>query len=403
MEFTYRARTKAGETESGVVASATRQEALLDLRSRGLTPVAISEKRAGWSSFNSIVTSIFSVSLLEKITFLKNLTVMLRAGLSLPRALQILTAQTKRGRFNEILTHVTNDVRSGKALSEAFARYPNEFGPLYISMIQVGESSGGLDKNLEYLVGYLRRDYELMKKTKGALTYPIVVMVALVIVVILMFTFILPKLTATFTELKVDLPFTTRVLIAVVNIFSHYYYLVILGLVGLVVGMRVFSRTSNGRKILHKIYLTMPIIGPAAKKLNLARFTLTLSSLLNSSMPIVEAVKIAGRSMTNMYYARASLRAAEKVKSGTPLSNALEADPKLFPDLMVQMIRVGEESGSVESILNELNVFYEEELDEFIKNLSSIIEPVMVIAIGVVVGFMALALITPIYSISQNA
>ena len=120
-------------------------------------------------------------------------------------------------------------------------------------------------------------------------------------------------------------------------------------------------------------------------------------------MPIVEAVKITGRSMTNLYYARASLRAAEKVKSGTPLSNALEADPKLFPDLMVQMIRVGEESGSVESILNELNVFYEEELDEFIKNLSSIIEPVMVIAIGVVVGFMALALITPIYSISQNA
>ncbi|MEK9180661.1 MAG: type II secretion system F family protein [Patescibacteria group bacterium] len=402
MEFSYRARNKNGQVETDILEAASRGEALGELHTRGLIPLSLTEKRAGLSIIKNIFSGIRPVPLLDKITFLRNLSVMMKAGLSLPRALQILSAQAKEGKFKQILLQISSDVRSGKSLSESLHRYPQNFGPLYISLIQVGESGGNLDKNLEYLVGYLRRDYELIKKTKGALTYPIVVFVALVIVVILMFTFILPKLTDTFTELHVELPWTTKVLVATVNAFSSYSYVIVAAMVVLAVGIRLYFRSEFGRRSFHKLNLHLPVVKNAAQRLNLARFTLTLSSLLNSSMPIVEAVRVAGRSMTNVYFAEAALEASEKVMAGVPLSDALNNYPNLFPTLMVQMVKVGEESGTTVTILEELNRFYEEELDEFLKNLSSIIEPVMVMFIGVIVGFLAMALISPIYSISQS-
>jgi len=402
MEFKYKAKTEAGTDEQDVIQASNRAEAISELRSRGLTPVFIVEHKSSKFDLNKIFASITSVSLLDKITFLRNLSVMIKAGVPVPRALSILSTQSENEKFKTILSNLSHDVQTGKALSEAIGTYPEIFGPLYVNLVRVGEAGGNLDRNLDYLVGYLRRDYELMKKTKGAMTYPIVVFAALVLVVILMFTFILPKLVDTFTELNVELPILTRILIAVVNAFANYSYLIILGLIAAVAGTRFYFRTDAGRALGHTLTLNLPIMKKATKQLNLARFTLTLSSLLASGMPIVEALKVAGNALTNMHYSNSVMRAAEKVKRGVTLSDSFAGEEKLFPTIMVQMIKVGEESGTIESILKELNTFYEEELDQFIKNLSSIIEPLMVVVIGVVVGFLALALITPIYSISQN-
>jgi len=297
---------------------------------------------------------------------------------------------------------MAKEVRVGKSIAETMAKNPDIVGPLYVSMIRVGEAGGNLEKSIDYLVGYLKRDYELLKKTKGAMTYPIVVFFALILVVAIMFTFILPKLTATFEELNVELPLLTRGLIAVVHAFTNFSYIIFPVFVLLIFSVRMFLKSDAGKVFLHKASLTLPIIKKATKEMNLARFTLTLSSLLRSGMPIVEALKICGNSMTNRYYAKAVLAASERVKGGMQLSMALKKFPDLFPNLSVQMIMVGEESGTMDNVLKELNSFYEEELDQFVKNLSSIIEPIMVVFIGIVVGILALALITPIYNISQN-
>ena len=402
MEFLYKVRSKLGSIEEGKIESGSRRDAVAELRASGLVPISVVKKKSTILDINSLLANFSRVSLLQKISFLKNLSVMIKAGVAIPRALGILSAQTEEGRLKKILSNMAKEVQIGKSISDIMEKTPEVFGPLYVNMIRVGETGGNLDKSIDYLVGYLKRDYEILKKTKGAMIYPIVVFFVLILVIIIMFTFILPKLTATFVELDVDLPLLTRGLIAMVDGFSNYSYIIFPGLVLLIFGARMFLKSSSGRALMHRVNITAPLIKKATMRLNLARFTLTLSSLLSSGMPIVEALKISGKSMTNDYYSKAILDAAEKVKGGMPLSDSLKKFPDLFPNLTVQMIRVGEESGTMDNILKELNSFYEEELDQFVKNLSSIIEPIMVVFIGSVVAILALALITPIYSISQN-
>ena len=402
MEFLYKARTNEGEVVEDKIEAESRHEAISELRASGFTPISVVEKKSNFFDFGGVLANFSRVTLIQKISFLKNLSVMIKAGVAIPRALGILSAQTEEGKLKRILSDMAKDVQIGKSISETMEKNPTIFGPLYVNMIRVGESGGNLDKSIDYLVGYLKRDYELLKKTKGAMTYPIVVFFVLILVVIIMFTFILPKLTDTFVELDVELPLLTRGLIALVDGFSSYSYIIFPGLILLIFLARMFFKSTSGRATIHKFNITAPLIKKATLRLNLSRFTLTLSSLLNSGMPIVEALNICGKSMTNDYYSKAILDSAKKVKGGMPLSDALKKFPDLFPNLTVQMIRVGEESGTMDNILKELNSFYEEELDQFVKNLSSIIEPIMVVFIGSVVAILALALITPIYSISQN-
>lgn len=401
-EFTYTARNKNGEKVSETVTALSREELGASLRARGLLPTSIKEKRAVRIELKNLAAAIHHVSLLEKLTFIKNLSVTIKAGLPVSRALTVLDRQMDNLYFRQIIGEIAASVEAGKTLSESMARYGKVFSPLTISMVRVGESSGELDNTLEYLGVQIARDYNLLRRTRGALIYPSVVLVALSGIGYLMFSFVLPRLTESFKEFNANLPVLTRVIIRTVDIFSRYSLAVLLGFLALLVGFWFWRRTASGRRALHKLFLTLPVIKSIVKKLNLARFTMIFGGLLKSGMPIVEALKVTSETMTNLYYQEAVADAAEKVRIGVDLVVAIDKYPKLFTPMVSQMIQVGEESGTMEKVLVEVANFYETEVDETVSNLSSIIEPVLIIVIGVVVGVLAVGLILPIYNLSQN-
>jgi type IV pilus assembly protein PilC len=400
-EFTYVARTKSGAIEQNIMEAISERAVAENLRNKGMLPTSIklSKKKLDFQSFNS---SFSRIKLIDKITFIKNLGVMIKAGLSVSKALKILTIQTQNPKFAKIISDIARMVEAGSTLSDAIAHYPKTFSSIFVNMVNVGESSGNLEQDLEYLANQLQRDYDLISKAKGAMTYPLVVMGALVIVGFLMFTFVLPKLTSTFVDLNVELPFMTKVVIAVVDVFASYGVLLLAFLVALGIAFIYWRKTDSGKSVVHKAVLHIPIISGIVIKINQARFVRVFASLIKSGMPIVESLTVSSNVVGNIYYQRTIQDAASKVKIGSPLSSAFKKQPKLFSNLVVQMMEVGEESGTTESVLQEVADFYENEIDQTMKNLSSILEPVLMVVIGVVVGFLAVALITPIYNITQS-
>jgi type IV pilus assembly protein PilC len=217
-----------------------------------------------------------------------------------------------------------------------------------------------------------------------------------------MFTFVLPKLTATFKELNVELPLMTRIVIGIVDVFAKYGIMLMVLMIGLVGAFMYWRKTKSGQRVIHKLVLYLPVFGKIVQKINLARFIRVFSSLIKSGMPIVEALEVSSHVVGNVYYQKAIAQASGKVKIGSPLAAGFKKHPKLFTSLVVQMMEVGEESGTTDSVLSEVALFYEQEVDQTMKNLSSILEPVIMMVIGTVVGFLAVALVSPIYNISQS-
>lgn len=400
-QFTYTAKNRDGQSVTDAAEAESREALGGQLRAQGLLPTRIEQKRLR-RDFRAVFSALRRVSLLEKLTFAKNLAVTLKAGLPVSRALLVVTKQMANPYFRTVIGEIAHSVESGKTLSESLAIYPKIFSPIFVNMVKVGESSGDLDETLQYLGKQISRDYNLIRRTKGALTYPAVVVFALLIIGYLMFTMVLPKLTASFAEFNTELPALTKAIIAVVNIASRYSILVAVGFLGLVAAFLFWRRTPSGRLVLHRLWLLVPVIRTLTKKINLARFTIIFSGLLKSGMSIVEALHITGNTMGNVYYRAALLDASEKVKIGVDLVAALDRYPHLFTPMVTQMIQVGEESGTMEAVLEEVASFYETEVDDSVKNMSSIIEPLLVMVIGAVVGVLAVGLIMPIYNISQN-
>jgi type IV pilus assembly protein PilC len=352
--------------------------------------------------YSNILNMLTSVKLIDKITFIKNLAVMIKSGLPVSRSLKIIGEQTVNKKFAGVINDVARSVESGTSLAQSLAKYPNVFSNLFVSMVQVGEFSGNLEANLKYLSEQLQRDYDLVSKTKSAMTYPIIVIIALILVGFAMFTFVLPKLTATFEEFGTELPAITKLVITGVNFFSSYGIFAFVGFILFIVGFMYWKKTEPGKIIVHKVVLKMPIFKGIVKKVNTARFVGVFASLLRSGLPIVESLDVSSNVVGNIYYQRAIKEAASKVKVGAPLGASLRKHPELFDSLVVQITEVGEESGTTDTILSEVATFYEAEVNETMKNMSSILEPVIMMVVGVVVGFLAVALISPIYSISQS-
>ncbi len=398
--FTYTAISKSGQKETGIIQAPNLNAAGHLLKEQGLLPTQITEEKS--RSVIDFLKSISSISFNEKISFIENLGIMLKSGIAISRALQIQVKQTKNLRFKSILTDIYNQVESGKGLSEALGKYPSVFSNIVLSMIKVGEISGNLDKSLEYLSIQLHREADLKSKVKGAMIYPSVIVGAMVIIGVLMSIFVLPKLTSIFKEFDTQLPITTKVVIAVADFMGGNAILVIFGLVLLVAAIVAVLKTPAGKKSAHMFFLHFFVINAIIKKINLARFARVLSSLMKSGIPIVQGLEVAGESLGNIPYRELIAGAAVDVKVGKTLTESLGKDTNLFPVLVVQMLQVGEESGTTQEILEQLALHYEEEVDTTLRNLSSIIEPLLLLFIGGVVGFLAMALITPIYNIGQS-
>jgi len=345
--------------------------------------------------------SIGKVSLTQKALFAKHLSVMLKAGLPISESLGI-AMDSNTGKFKKILSGVLKSVEAGHSLSESFARYPSTFSGLFISATFAGESSGTLEENLVNVAEQLEKEKELTSKIKGAMLYPAVVMSAAFVLGLSMAFLVLPKITPLFEGLKIDLPVTTKVLIWVSHFIQDYSLGLFVGIVALTILVLWLVRQKFMKPFIHFSLLRLPVVNKISYNTNLARFCRTLGTLLKSGLNIDEALEISHTTLGNFYYQRAVKNISARIGKGTKLSNNLKHYPDLFPTMVIRMVRVGEESGKLEDTLLYLAHFYEVEVDNSTKSLSTVIEPILLIVIGLVVGFLALSIITPIYQITGN-
>jgi len=398
--FTYTAINKDGTRQTATIEAGSLLAAGHQLKEQGLVPVELEEKHE--RQLLTWLKNSASIPLKEKIVFIENLHLMLKAGIAVPRALRIANKQSRNRKFKGVLDHMANSVEAGKSLNEALAEYPKVFSHIFVSMVKVGEMSGDLEQSLEYLGIQLEREHDLKSKTKGAMMYPAVIVSAMVIIGIFLAIFVLPKLTATFKEFNAELPLATRIVVSFTDFTSSHPVLILGALVLLVGGVISSLKTTPGKRAFSWFVLHMPVIHPIVKKINLARFSRILSSMMKSGISIVEGLQVTAEAMDNVYYKEVLMETSVNVKLGKPLTRALSEHDKLFPVIVTQMLEVGEETGNIETILQQLAESFETEIDNTMKNLSSIIEPLLLLVIGGVVGFLALALISPIYSIGQN-
>jgi type IV pilus assembly protein PilC len=400
MLFSYKVKLKSGEIFEGAMEAADRFSLSRELRSRGDTPLSISEK--GHSLFGnvSVFKNVFSkVKVADQIILTKNLSGMLKAGLSLSRALSVLKKQTKNKTLNEILTSLINDINGGATFSSGLAKFPDVFSKLFVSMARAGEESGNLSGALSDIGLNLEKSHSLTKKIHGALIYPGVIMSAMVVIGILMFAFVVPTLANTFKELGVVLPLSTRILIFMGNFFSNNLILTFVIIIALAFCLYMIFRSKFMGKYIDFIIVKIPVLGTLVKELNTARTARSMSSLLLSGVSITRAVEITEDVVQNVYYKKILNQAKASVEKGAPFSEAFEANSNLYPIMMSEMIQVGEETGKLSDMLLQIALFYEGEIENKTRNLSTIVEPVLMIVIGAGVGFFAISMISPLYSI----
>ncbi|TSC78048.1 MAG: Uncharacterized protein G01um101424_182 [Parcubacteria group bacterium Gr01-1014_24] len=403
MLFSYRARSKTGEISEGVLDALDRLSLARDLRGRGYIPVSIQEQNESFFDRMSVLAVMFSkVSVSEQIILTRNLSGMLRAGLSLFRALSVLKKQTKNPALGKILTSLSNNINSGETLSSGLSKFPNIFSKLFVSMTRSGEESGNLAGALSDVGMNLEKSHSLTKKIRGALIYPGVILSAMVVIGVLMFAFVVPTLANTFKELGVVLPASTRLLIFIGNFFSNNLILTFLIIIGVGFGLYWLLGARFMAKYIDFLVVRLPFIGNLAKELNTARTARTMSSLLSSGVSIIRAVEITEDVVQNIYYKKVLADARAAVEKGAPFSQTFVDNDNLYPIMMSEMIQVGEETGKLSDMLLQIALFYEEEVENKTKNLSTIIEPLLMIVIGSGVGFFAISMISPLYSILGN-
>lgn len=350
-------------------------------------------------SILNINLDLVPASKLELIVFAKHLSLMLRSGLAITEALKVLY-QSSTGKFRDLVGDIYNSVKAGRNLAEALQRYPRVFNSFFAGAVYAGETSGTLDKSLENVAVQLKKEKELADKIKGALMYPVIILIAGFVMSLFLAFYILPKIIPLFQGMKMKLPWTTRALIAFSQVVESYGTIL---LICIFVGLALLIwlvRQKFSKPFVHKLLLKLPVVKDIIKQANLARFSRTLATLLASGLNIVEALNIAANTTTNYYYRRAINTVSKATSKGNRLSAGLMKFRGYFPDMAIRMIAVGEESGKLEETLFYLADFYEGEVDNSTKNLSTLVEPILLVFIGLGVGFLALSIVTPIYSIT---
>jgi type IV pilus assembly protein PilC len=338
----------------------------------------------------------------ELVMITRNLGSMLKAGLTVTRALSVIERQTSSPRMKGVTKKIVEQINKGEQFHTALKNFPEVFSDLYIAMIKAGEESGSLSESLQTLSIQMERSSNLAKKVKGAMIYPAIVVTVMIIIAILMMIYVMPQITGVFKGMNKELPATTEFLIGASDFFVANTLITLVSMVGFVIGTLSFLRTKIGRTISSWVVVRLPVIGTMAKETNAARTARTLSSLLNSGVDVIQSIHITEEVIQNVFYKRILRDAAKRVEKGTALSETFIERSDLYPVLVGEMILVGEETGQISGMLQELAVFYETEVERKTKDLSTIIEPLLMVVIGAGVGFFALAMIAPIYSISDG-
>ena len=359
------------------------------------------EKKSIIDKINGFLLKLSKVPLKERLFFVRHLGIMLKSGISLSTALKTLAEQTENKYFKKVLSDVGVSVEKGSTFADSLKIYQKVFGAMFISMVEAGELSGKLEDVLQELYIQMKKENALISKVKGAMTYPAVIIIAMIGIGTFMIVVIIPRVTSTFVEMQVELPLPTKILIGISNAVIHNGLISIVSLIAFFILIFQILKTTKGKFIFQSILLKMPIFGPIIKKINIARFARNISSLLKTDIMIIKTFTITANVISNLHYKNAILDMASKIKKGGKLNEVIRNYPKLFNPVVTQMVAIGEDTGELDNILAELAEFYEEEVDQIMENLPSIIEPVLILLLGVGVGGVAIAIIMPMYSLTS--
>ena len=397
MKFRYSAKTKDGySTQKGEIEAPTREAAIDELQKHGLLVFSLvqGQARGGVATF----LKNRKVNINDKARITEQLAGMLTAGLPIAKSLEILISQTEKPKLLDVLKEALNDIESGTPLSKSFAKHPNIFSISYISLIEAGEASGKLDEIFVRLAETLEKQRDFRAKVKGALMYPAIISIAMVAVLVIVIVFIVPQMTTLYSSMNVELPVATRALISLSDFVINSWWIVIGIVVAIAYSFKLFKSTDTGTYTIAKASFKIPIFGELVRQSGLVEFSRTLALLLDSGVPIIDSLEIVKNAAGNVLYRDSIAGFIEDVKHGYPLSTSIAKNP-LFPQLMTQMVVVGEETGTVSERFNSLANHYEKEVDQIVKNLSTAIEPIIMIILGVMVAVLIFAVITPIYQL----
>lgn len=402
-KFSYLARDNQGNIKRGELIAPNEASLAKALRSKGLLLTHAESDVTKKTIFKKDISGLFGkITTTDKILFTRNMQVMIKAGLPISKALEILVKQTSKKNFKAIISDISSNVQKGKSFADSLALYPKIFPPLFINMIKVGEIGGELEKVLDQLATQMKKDSDLMSNIKSAMIYPVIILTLMIGVIIVMIIFVLPELANVFRDMQADLPLTTRMIIGFSDFISKYGIYVAIGIVLIGVIIYIILKNKEGRRKFHKLILIIPVLGINVKKVNLARFSRTMSTLLISGVPIVDTLKITGEVLGNSMYREAIIAASDDIKKGLRIVEVLDKNKKLFPPLVTQMVAVGEETGNLDNILKDVAEFYEADVTRTTENLASIIEPILMITLGAGVAVMAVAIVSPIYSMMEK-
>jgi type IV pilus assembly protein PilC len=396
LTFVYVARDTASNKRIKSTVQAESQKAAAKLlMGQGMIPIEIIEQGEAGGPLDKILNRVGTK---EKVIFTRQLATLINAGLPLAQSLHTVQEQTENKKLKSVAQDIITSVEGGKSLSESFSKHPEIFNDVFIALVAAGEVSGTLDLALERLADQQEKDAEIVGKVRGAMVYPGIVMIVIALVIVFMLTTVVPQIEKLYDDLNQNLPFVTAVMVAGANIITKFWWLIIGLLVAGVYFLRRYLMTDSGRSVVDKLKLNVPLFGVMFRKLYMARLTRTGQTLMATGVPMLETLKITARAVNNVHIAAAINRAAEKVKGGKALSESLKGEEYVL-SLVPQMISIGEQSGGIDAMMGKAATFYENELDNTIRSISTAIEPILMVVLAAVAGVMVAAILLPIYGL----
>ncbi|MCL5435149.1 MAG: type II secretion system F family protein [Patescibacteria group bacterium] len=399
MKLHYKAATKEGKIEQGLIDANDIDAAAQYLRSKELMPIHILKEQE--NPLSKILPMLSKVKPSDLVIFTRQLSSMLSSGLTLMRALSILKDQVQSTAMQEIVNSVINDVEEGKPFSSSISKYPAVFSDIYISLIKAGESSGLLDKVLARLADNLEKEVKLKGTIKSALMYPIIVIILMVVVMFIMMIFVIPQLTALYQNLNVPLPLPTRIIIGLSGFFKTFWPIILILLVGGISLFRRWHKTLEGQLIIDSLILNLPVFGKLIKQTILAEFSRTFGLLVGTGTLVVDALLKTADTAGNIHYRNAIKDVSKQVEKGVTIGEAMSVYP-IFPPILIQLVKIGEQTGKVDESLAKASEYFEREVDQTVKTLTTAMEPFIMIILGIAVAFLIISVITPIYSLISS-
>jgi len=398
-DFIYAGVDPDGIPQSGKITAISQQQAIENLKARNFIVTKLEENSS--VPLGDIIAKFRGVPAQEKIVFTRQLGTMINAGLPINQGLRILAEQTENSYFAGVIQDLVQQIDGGASLFDALTSHEKDFGRLYVSLIKAGEASGNLDIILDQLADTMEADSAFKGTVKGAMIYPVIILIVMFLVLGVMFLFVIPQLSALYDDLGAELPAMTKVLIFVSDLFTGYWWLGIGIGVGGYFGMKQLTKNPDVARNLAEANLKAPVFGKLGAQVQLASFTRTLAMLLKSGIPLLEALDIAKETMTNQIFKDALNEAADMVEKGKPLSVAIK-HYDIFPALLAEMLAVGEQTGKVDDVLAKISTYFEAQASQKADNLASAIEPIVMVILGTMIGFIVVALIMPIYSLTSS-